>query len=444
MTLRLADLADCFQGVIPSIVATSSADGVPNVSYLSHVVRVDDDHIALSNQFFGKTVANLRANPQACVMLVDGATGQQYRVDATWHRTETQGLLFEQMAASLRASSAQVGMAEVMRLDSVDVFRVETVAAVGYPPGESPPVRPPRPVLPQAAALVARVAGETEAAAIVAVLLDGVLALLDCPAAILFQLDPARGRLVTLASRGYPRSGAGSEVAAAEGIAGGAAEARVAVGVSDMSRVRRFGAAIRESSPGEEEATRSIALPGLADAQSQLAVPMLAKGAVYGVLFVESPQRLAFRAEDADALALVANHAAATLLLGEALAGEASPPVAAAGLAGGGNGFRVAHHAYDDSVFIDDRYVIRGVAGRLLVYLLRCHVETGRLEFSNREIRLAPELRLPDFKDNLETRLLLLRQRLEEKDCPVRLLRAGRGLVRLELAGWPVIETAPG
>ena len=72
--------------------------------------------------------------------------------------------------------------------------------------------------------------------------------------------------------------------------------------------------------------------------------------------------------------------------------------------------FRVVHHGFDDSVFIDNGYVIRGVAGRLLVYLLRRHLAEGRLEFSNREIRLAPELRLPDFKDNLETRLLLLRQ----------------------------------
>ncbi|MER2509412.1 MAG: hypothetical protein ABTQ27_11725, partial [Amaricoccus sp.] len=104
--------------------------------------------------------------------------------------------------------------------------------------------------------------------------------------------------------------------------------------------------------------------------------------------------------------------------------------------------FRVVHHGFDDSVFIDNGYVIRGVAGRLLVYLLRRHLAEGRLEFSNREIRLAPELRLPDFKDNLETRLLLLRQRLEEKGCPVRLARAGRGLVRLHLAGAPEIEQA--
>ena len=29
--------------------------------------------------------------------------------------------------------------------------------------------------------------------------------------------------------------------------------------------------------------------------------------------------------------------------------------------------FRVVHHRFDDSIFIDGGYVIRGVAGRLLV-----------------------------------------------------------------------------
>jgi adenylate cyclase len=58
--LTLRELHLCFEGVIPAVIATASADGVPNVTYLSRVRIVDDDRIALSNQFFSKTARNLR------------------------------------------------------------------------------------------------------------------------------------------------------------------------------------------------------------------------------------------------------------------------------------------------------------------------------------------------------------------------------------------------
>lgn len=435
----LASLEDCFEGVIPAIIATASADGVPNISYLSHVDLVDERHVALSNQFFGKTVDNLRANPSASLMLVDGATGRQYRLDVTWIRNEREGALFRDIAIKLNASSAQVGMSEVMRLDSVDLFRVEAVTAVRVPNPVAAPVGTVRDWAGGAAEIGAALAAGTEVAALVETLVGGLTGRLGCPAAILFQFDPVRDALVTVASGGYPTSGVGSEIPLGEGIAGGAAASRGVVKVSDMSRVRRFGAAIRASAA--EEAAREIPLPGLADAQSQIAVPMIARGELVGVIFAESPARLAFGRRAVAALTLLAGQMASALLLAERTAEEAAPRAEVRARPDEGPVFRVQHHAFDDSVFIDNAYVIKGVAGRLLVYLLRLHIEEGRREFTNREIRLAPEMRLPDFKDNLETRLLLLRQRLDERGAPVRLSRPGRGRIGLDLSGRPEIES---
>lgn len=438
--IRLRDLSACFEGVIPSIIATAAADGTPNISYLSHVTLVDDERVALSNQFFSKTVANVRANPAAGLLLVDPRDGRQYRLDVIFECSFESGELFEDMASQLRATSAQIGMAEVMRLRGVDVYRVRSIRAVAVPAtaAAAPLLSEASPRLAAAAAIIRRISLEADLGSVIDAILDGLRDVTGCGNGMVLLKDPASDKLVTIGSRGYERTGIGSEVPLGEGVIGMAATGRRPVRISDMSRARRFGSAIRASST-DENRTRIIPLPGMPDAMSHVALPMIAQGVLRGVLFLESAERLAFTREDEAALAIVAACGAAALALSESEGGDglSSAAPAAGKPTATGRPFRIVHHAYDDSVFIDNEYLIKGVPGRLLVYLLRLHLRDGRSDFSNREIRLADELRLPEFKDNLETRLLLLRRRLDEKAAPIRLVRTGRGRFKLDLAGPP-------
>jgi adenylate cyclase len=442
MTVRLRDLHTCFEGVIPSIIATASQDGVPNISYLSHVALVDDEHVALSDQFFSKTAANIRANNNAALMLVDPRDGSQYRLSVVFERSLDGGPLYETMAAELRASSAQVGMADVMRLRGVDIYRVASAEAIPSPGAAVATASPATSLyLAAAATLSGRISEASEIDAIVDAVLDGLRDSFGCANSMLLLKYPAGERLVTVGSRGYSWTGIGSEVAIGEAIIGTAAAERRTIRISDMSRIRRFGNAIRASAVDENQ-TRTIALPGIADAMSQMALPMIAGGVLRGVLFLENRERLAFPRDVEMALSILASNAAAALALADnTSANEQSLVTSQGNGALAGRPFSVIHHLFDDSVFIDGEYLIKGVSGRLLVHLLGLHLREGRADFTNREMRLSDELRLPDFKDNLETRLLLLRRRLEEKAAPIRLVKTGRGKLRLEIAGPALLES---
>ena len=93
------------------------------------------------------------------------------------------------------------------------------------------------------------------------------------------------------------------------------------------------------------------------------------------------------------------------------------------------------YFAVDGSTFLDGDYLIRGVAGRILWSLLEQYDADGRVDFTNKEIRLDSRLELPGFRDNLDTRLILLKRRLDEREAPIRLDKTGRGRFRLVVEG---------
>ena len=436
----LHSIRPCLEGAIPAVMATCASDGTPNVAYISQVVYVDEGHVALSFQFFNKTRANILDNPHASVLVLDPVTARFYRLHLRYLRTETSGALFESMKARLAGIASHTGMAEVFRLKGSDVYAVEHIDAID---GEGLQPAPGRTgLLHRLRQCSQRMAACTGLDELLQTALACLRDALGIGHAMVLLLDTPAQRLYTVASCGYATSGVGSEIALGHGVIGVAARENTPVRISHMTHAALYSHAMRSSlragstddpalAPGTE-----IPYPGLPEPHSQLAVPMVAAGRVLGVLFVESPRDMAFDFEDEDLLVALAGHlgAAIDLLQAAPETGEAAAPDAAQVPVPSGATVRVRRYASNDSIFINDDYLIKGVAGAIFWKLLRDYTQAGRTEFSNRELRLDPSIRLPDVADNLEARLLLLQRRLQENNPPMRIEKTGRGRFRLCVA----------
>ena len=447
------ELRPALEGVVPAIMATVATDGTPNVAYISQVHHVDDHHVALSFQFFNKTRQNLLAHPRSTVLLTHPHTGGFYRLHLRYLRTETAGPVFESMKAQLAGIASHSGMADVFVLRGADIHEVLQIERLpGEPFGETLPVPPPRPGL---LAALRRASARLVAAGHLAGLLEATLDALahefDIPHAMLLILDHGTQRLYTVASRGYATSGVGSEMALGHGVIGVAARERTPVRINHMTSAYLYNQAMRQGMDGSDGVSTDIPYPGLAAPRSQLAVPLLSAGRVLGVLFVESGQDMRFSYEDEDMLVTLGGQLASAMALMQSCeegcdeAPPAEPPAAAGGSpmhAHAHTHLRVRRYRSNDSIFINNAYLIKGVAGAILWKLLT-EQQRGRHDFTNRELRLDASLRLPDVADNLEARLLLLNRRLAEQCPQLRLHKTARGCFRLEVLGTTELEDSP-
>lgn len=430
--LTLDALRDCFEGVVPAVLATVDPGGVPNVSYISQIHYVDSNRVALSYQFFNKTRRNILSTRTAAVEVIDPLTTAFYQLDLDFETTEAEGPLFETMKARLAGIASHTGMEGVFRLMGADIFRVRAIRQV------LPPKVPRR--VPQVAALPAlrRVLADMARAETLGELydrtLDAIAQHLGITSLMILVPDESRRALDAVATWGYPASGIGSEVRLGDGVIGVAAREKVAIRIDHMSTEYLYGSAVRdrllaEAGPNATEVP-GIAFPGLARPESQIALPMTWHGLLVGILFAESPLPLRFMHEEEDTLgciaAALAAHAAA--LNGE---DDAEEPHAPSHATTYDTTLAIRHFAADHSIFADGDYIIKGVAGSILWKLVRAHVATGAFEFTNRELRLSAELRLPSHAENLEARLVLLERRLREKALPILIEKIGRGRFRL-------------
>ncbi len=111
-----------FETVPTVVLSTATGDGTPNAVPVGAKKVIDDETILISDQFFNKTLANLKANPKAAVSFWEGHEGYQLKGTVT---IETSGQRYEETARWIEDLGNKVGFplkskgAVVLKIDEI-------------------------------------------------------------------------------------------------------------------------------------------------------------------------------------------------------------------------------------------------------------------------------------------------------------------------------------
>jgi hypothetical protein len=345
----------------------------------------------------------------------------------------------------IQAIASHTGMTGIFRLIGADIFEVESFTKVEGFLAEVP-------ADPKEVVSVDGVRSEIRGLQLVAervsrsdsldLLLDSVLEALDkyfgFEHTMILLEDEATKRLVMIASRGYSESGVGAEVEPGQGLIGTVARERKLLRISGLAEELRYGRAVRRESGG---GAPEIPLPSMPDAQSALVIPLTAGDRLVGVIAAFDRDPMRFGEWHEAYLEILAGQIAMGIermldrMFDRDDEAPAPAPESRPVVTSDGPRRTFTYYRNDDCVFVDGEYLIRNVPGRILWKLLSEWQREGRTDFTNRELRLDPSLGLPAVKDNLESRLILLRRRLDEKCPELKIESTGRGRFALRVGG---------
>ena len=74
------DVKETLQKQKPVPLATSSKAGVPNVVFVGAMKILDDETILIADNFFYKTAANLKENPQVSLLCYSSETKKSFQI----------------------------------------------------------------------------------------------------------------------------------------------------------------------------------------------------------------------------------------------------------------------------------------------------------------------------------------------------------------------------
>jgi len=112
-----------------AVLATSTKDGVPNAVPIGAKKIIDPETVLVSDQFFNKTIENIRSNPRVSLMYWEGHEGYQLKGTVT---VETSGNRFEETARWIEERGKDIGFP--LRSKGAVILKIEEIYAIGPGP----------------------------------------------------------------------------------------------------------------------------------------------------------------------------------------------------------------------------------------------------------------------------------------------------------------------
>ena len=111
-----------------AFLATSSRDRMPNVVPIAAFRVLDDATLLISDQFFNKTLANMKANPKAALSWWGEKGGFQIKGEVTMH---TDGKIWQQDVAWMKELRPNLKPKGAIVMKITDVYTVVPGAEPG-------------------------------------------------------------------------------------------------------------------------------------------------------------------------------------------------------------------------------------------------------------------------------------------------------------------------
>ncbi|MCF8095331.1 MAG: pyridoxamine 5'-phosphate oxidase family protein [Desulfobacteraceae bacterium] len=127
MTDRMKEL---FKEVPTVVLATATPDGTSNAVPVGAKMIIDDETILISDQFFNKTLANMKSNPRVAVSFWKDREGYQLKGTVT---IETSGKRYEDTAKWIEERAKNAGIS--LRSKGAVIMNIEEIYGLAPGPG---------------------------------------------------------------------------------------------------------------------------------------------------------------------------------------------------------------------------------------------------------------------------------------------------------------------